>query len=296
MIPTEGISKFLVFKLEYRDGMDIQKLIYRYIHSCSHLERPYVNGKHEVIVIKYLHTNDDDEAYSWKQAYIMYLNLEASIFRVKLPIINKQTQIGTKFWEAFTEICEEHGIRFTIANSFSSEHEIAGYNIVENEPLKLDKNDFRKTVYKVQVDELIYIGEATIRASSGRDSHFALRSTLGQRKKLQCLIDRHHAKGLAFEDLPVTTIAFATSVNTPALYMESLVMLAFMLENQFLNHINCTLVNKNQSTCFMRWDWLNELQLILWKLFKKTFEMHGKENLLYEHTLLHKAGMKRGDT
>lgn len=290
MTPFEGIPKFYACKLDLSSKTDIDAALNKYCVTDE--DKKYFKGERQILFVKHIHSNDDDEAYSWKQALIMVLHLEANLFHVRLPLLNKQTRLGAKFWEAFTELCGDRGISFTVSEDFTPKDEIHGFQVVKKKCPTFTNEDFTKTVYKVQVDELIYIGEQTITAYSGRSSNYAIQSAISKDKTLKCLIDRHNAKGSTLDELPVDTVAYATAVTTSAKYMESLIMIAFLIENQFFKNKERVMVNKDQSTCFMKLEWLQDLQLVLWEMFGKTFDMHGNESLLFENTFLCKFGLQ----
>lgn len=274
----------------------MDRMVYRRVSDDMSNRFPSFRGARQQILFSKCLPDDEDLACSWAQALIMYLNLEASIFGIRLPLINKQVIIGSKFWEVFQEVCAKGNIFFSRQLLLAGKHEISGYALLKNEEFKLEETNYTKTVYKVQVDELIYVGESSIRSAGGRDSKFAIISALrGQKyKTIQALIDRQNEKGLSFNEIPVDVIAVTTAAKTSSFYVETIAFLSYMTAIQFLMKTDMVLVNKMQSTCFLKPSWFEELQIVTFKLFGETVEIKGRELMAFENTFLHKFGLKEG--
>lgn len=291
---SSGCIKYYTHILSHNENiadLNLQSFTRKCIYGIKDSELRKWKGK--VVFLKHL-AQDEDEAISWKQAIILYMSFEASLLGIRLQIVNKLTTIGSKFWSAFSALAADRDISFFRVDRFKPTAASTKYELVDSEPV-LTADDFTKTVYRIKVDELTYIGQLSIRGSTGRtDVRYAVLSAVRANSSAQKLINRHHLKCLPIEELPVDTVAVVTDNKSSVFQPETLFMLAYLIHYQFFECHEQTLVNVNLSTCLLSSSWFEELQIIILKLFKKTIGMKGEKELVFENSMLAQIGVKRG--
>lgn len=211
-----------------------------------------------------------EEANAWGSGLFLFTCIDGRLRGRKVAFINRNVRFGRGAWKAVNWLARKRHFQVVPVNGprGSPSEDYALY--FQNQDVGKDSQDHQSIVYKIKVDELVYIGEqsvyATKRAPFPR-GHFSKNMEEDQ-TKCSLLEQRLIDKGLdpTTELLDYVTIGECLKASTSQFLPEAVAMLTYCAKWDILRNYDDKIINMILPYTSLPATWFDEIQYYLYEL------------------------------
>lgn len=206
--------------------------------------------------------SSEAEAHAWATGLLLYTYIDAKLRGTSIEFKNMIVMFSVGAWKVVRWLAKKRNFR--IAEVTGKRGSPADGYALYFKNQELDSQDHQSTVYKAQVDELIYIGEHSIK-STKRKKVASTHKLPNEPTSCGQLVQRLLETGRDPEP-DFVTIGECTKTCTSQYLPEAMTILVYCAKWDLLRIFENKLVNKKLSTTTFNSSWFEEIQYYLGEL------------------------------